>query len=134
MSVAKGLPFAKVDLGPYEPVVRAMVYDGNPGKAGDFGCTMGILNDEGRHATHVMFSPVADRFVLEESRRTVTQYVVNFGGYAWFFLVAPDEKMDDYLKPTFLQLDGSMMMKPREMLTVAGLHGSLKAAALKRAR
>ncbi|MDC7684717.1 hypothetical protein PQU92_15640 [Asticcacaulis sp. BYS171W] len=109
--------FKAVQLGPHQEAIRQMVYHGNPGEIGDFGCAIGCATYEGKLATTWVIPPEKSGLRLESNGIKITKYIVHFGGFHWHFYVAPHSKMDNYIIQYFLQKDGTFRTSADNILT-----------------
>ncbi len=79
--------FQKVNLGPYEEVVRAMVFTRNPGKAGDFPC---IINTYQKSSLPKEIIAEPKKIRLEGS----IGYSFLIGGFLYVFKIVQSEQID----------------------------------------
>jgi hypothetical protein len=101
-SIAQGVAFMQVKLGPHEEIIRNMLNDENPGRSADYGCLMMImLNTEILH--QILVSPI--RVTQRPFGHTAYKFMT--GNIAWLFFVT-SHAVNNQVQEFFLQESGSL--------------------------
>ena len=99
-SIAKGVAFTQVSLGPHEEIIRSMLNDENPGKSTDYGCLMMMMpNTEVLH--QILVSPV--RVIPRPFGHTAYKFMT--GNITWLFFVT-SHRINNQVHELFLQETG----------------------------
>jgi len=101
-SIAKGVAFTQVSLGPHEEIIRSMLYDENPGKPAAYGCLMMTMpHTEVLH--QILVSPVR----VSPRPFGHTAYKFMTGNITWLFFVT-SHTINNQVQDLFLQETGSL--------------------------
>ncbi len=104
-SISSDAFFCEVQLGAHEEVVRRMLWDRNPGRPDEYGCSIGgLLLDDENASNDFIVQPM----VGMDGRCRTIRFV--FGSCMWLYLISPDTRRHSRSK-YFVQKDGTMILE-----------------------